>query len=124
MIDSSNNTIEPCEFTTEKVNVFVGYAEDNLFFEVVLSEIGGWQAIWDEECLAGKDKEESGKDPVSLDGQLEVLSSNDKGRDELLQKKESTVSLINEGINLIVEETVMSYEREFVPIVDKEDLVY
>ena len=70
------------------------------------------------------DKDESGKDPVSLDGQLEVLSSNDKGRDELLQKKESTVSLINEGINLIVEETVMSYEREFVPIVDKEDLVY
>ena len=53
-----------------------------------------------------------------------MLSSNDKGRDELLQKKESTVSLINEGINLIVEETAMSYEREFVPIVDKEDLVY
>ena len=36
----------------------------------------------------------------------------------------STESLINEGNNLIGEETVMSYEREFVPAKDKEDLVY
>ena len=61
---------------------------------------------------------------VSLDGHLEVLSSNDKSRDELLQKKESTESLINEGSNLIGEETIMSYEREFVPAKDKEDFAY
>ena len=34
-----------------------------------------------EECI---DKDESVEDLVSLDGQLGVLSSNDKGRDELL----------------------------------------
>ena len=61
-----------------------------------------------EECI---DKDESVEDLVSIDGQLGVLSSNDKGRDELLQKKESTESLINEDNNLIGEEIVMSYER-------------
>ena len=73
------------------------------------------------ECIG---KDESVEDLVSLDGQLGVLSSNDKGRDELLQQKESTQSLISEDNNLIGEETVMSYEREFVPGVDKENLVY
>ena len=69
-------------------------------------------------------KDESVKDLASLDGQMALLSSNDKGKDELLQQKEPTESLINEGTNLIGEETVMSYEREFVPTKDKEDLVY
>ena len=69
-------------------------------------------------------KDESVKDLVSLDGQMELLSSNDKRKNELLQQKESTESLNNEGRNLIGEETVMSYEREFVPAKDKEDLVY
>ena len=73
------------------------------------------------ECIG---KDESVKDLVSLDGQMELLSSNEKGKDELLQQKESTKSLINEGNNLIGEETVMSYEREFVPAEDKENLVY
>ena len=49
------------------------------------------------ECI-GKDG--SVEDLVSLDGQLGVLSSNDKGRDELLQQKGSTESLINEDKNL------------------------
>ena len=35
-------------------------------------------------------KDESVKDLISLDGQMELLSSNDKGKDELLQQKEST----------------------------------
>ena len=35
-----------------------------------------------ERCI---DKDESVEDLVSVDGQLGVLSSNDKGRDELLQ---------------------------------------
>ena len=61
-----------------------------------------------EECI---DKDESVEYLVSLDGQLEVFSSNDKVRDELLQQKESTKSLINEDNNLIGEETLMSYER-------------
>ena len=68
-------------------------------------------------------KDESVKDLVSLDGQMELLSSNDKVKDELLQQKESTESLINQGNNLIGEEIVMSYEREFVPVEDKEDLI-
>ena len=55
---------------------------------------------------------------------MELLSSNDKREDELLQQKESTESLINEGNNLIREETVMSYEKEFVLDEDKEYLVY
>ena len=59
-------------------------------------------------------EDESVKDLVSLDGQMELLSSNDKGKYELLQQKESTESLMNEGNNLIGEETVMSYEGEFV----------
>ena len=69
-------------------------------------------------------KYESVKYLVHLDEQMELLSSNEKIEDELLQQKESTESLINEGSNLIGEETVMSYEREFVPAKDKEDLVY
>ena len=83
VIESSNKTIEPCEFTTEKVNVFTGYEEDNLSFEVVLSEIGGWQAIWDEECLAGKDK------------------------DEVLQQKEIENSLLSDEGNTNEDEAVM-----------------
>ena len=74
-----------------------------------------------EGCI-GKDK--SVKDLISLDGHMELLSSNDKGKDELLQQKDSTEPLINEGSNIIGEDTVMSYEREFVPAEDKEDLVY
>ena len=56
-------------------------------------------------------KDEGVKYLVSLDGQMKLLSSIDKGKDELLQGKESTMSLINVGNNLIGEETVMSYER-------------
>ena len=41
-----------------------------------------------------------------------------------MQQKKSTESLINEGNNLIGEETLMSYEMEFFPSEDKEDLVY
>ena len=44
----------------------------------------------------------------SLDGQLEVLSSNDKGEYELLQQKEPVKSLINEDNNLIGENIVLS----------------
>ena len=69
-------------------------------------------------------KDECVDDLVSLDGQLEVLSSNDKGEDDLLQQKESTESLINEGNNLIGEEAVVSYEMGFVLAKDKENLVY
>ena len=69
-------------------------------------------------------KAESVKDLVNLDGQMELLSSNDKGKDELLQQKDSTEPLINEGSNIIGEETFMSYEREFVPVKDKEYFVY
>ena len=53
--ESSNKTIGSCDFKTDNVNVLAGYAEDHLYFEVALSEVGDWQAICEEECLAGKD---------------------------------------------------------------------
>ena len=52
-----------------------------------------------------------------------MLSSNDKGEDELLQQKESIESLISEGNNLIEEdETIMSRMKEPVVVKDKEQL--
>ena len=165
MIESSNKTIESCEFIADKVNVFAGIEEDNPSCEILLSEVESFQERHnDEEDVKHEDvvleeagremlllenlleksesncawkpqvnklcfnifyeemkylegcigKDESVKDLVSLDGQMELLSSNDKGKYELLQQKESTESLINEGNNIIGEETTMSYEREFV----------
>ena len=52
-------------------------------FEVVLSEVGGWQARCDEECLAGKDK------------------------DEVLQQKEIENSLLSDEGNTNEDEAVM-----------------
>ena len=162
MIESSNKTINSCEFTADKVNVFAGIEEENPSYEIVLSEVEScqeghkdeedvkhedtvleeadremlllenllekfesnceWKHQVDKLCFNSFDeemkyleacigKDNSVKDLVSLDGQMELLSSNDKSRDELLQQKESTKSLINEDNNLIGEETLMSYER-------------
>ena len=100
VIESSNKTIESCEFTTDKVNVFAGYEEDNLSFEVFLSEVGGLQARCDEDCLAGKDK------------------------DEELQQKEIKNSLLSDEVNTDEDDAIM------IPIIkpdineDKEDLNY
>ena len=58
VIESSNKTIRPCDFKTDNVNVLSSYAEDNLSFKAVLSEVGGWQARCDEECLIERDKDE------------------------------------------------------------------
>ena len=74
MIESSNKTIKSCEFTVDKVNVFAGYGEYNLSFEVVLSEVGGWKARWDEECLAGEDTDE-----VLQQKEIENSLSSDEG---------------------------------------------
>ena len=74
-----------------------------------------------QECIG---KYEIVKDSVSLDKQMGMLSSNDKGKYELLQQKGSTQSLINEGIDLIEEdETIMSRMKEPVVVKDREQLV-
>ena len=55
MTKSSNETIGSCDFKINNLNVFAGYAGDNLSFGVVLSKVGGCQARYDEECLAEED---------------------------------------------------------------------
>jgi len=72
-----------------------------------------------EECI-GKDAVV--KDSVSLDRQVGVLPSTDKGKDELLQHKGFTKSLFNEGSISNGCETVMSHLRELVLDEDKEEL--
>ena len=81
--ESSNKTIRSCDFKTDNVNVLAIYAEDNLYFEVVLSEVGGWPTRCDEECLAGRDK------------------------DEVLQQKETENSLSSDEGNANEYESVM-----------------
>ena len=49
MIESSNKTIESCEFTAGKVNVFAGIEEDNPSYEIVLSEVESCQARHNDE---------------------------------------------------------------------------
>ena len=63
--------------------MLASYAEDNLSFEVVLSEVGGWKSRCDEECLAGSDK------------------------DEVLQQKEIENSLSSDQSNANEDEVVM-----------------
>ena len=92
MIEPSNKTIESCEFTADKVNVFVGYAEDNLSFEVVLSEVGGWQARCDEECLAGRDKDE-----VLQQKEIENSLSSDEGN---ANEDEAVMHGLERGVDL------------------------
>ena len=41
--ESSNKTIRSCDFKNDNVNVLVGYAEDNLSFEVVMSDFEGYK---------------------------------------------------------------------------------
>ena len=50
VIESSNKTIESCEFNAENLHVFASCTEGNPFLGVVLSE--------EEKCLVGKDKDE------------------------------------------------------------------
>ena len=54
MTKSLNETVGSCDFKIDNLNVLTGYAEDNLSFGVVLSEVGGCQARYDEECLSEK----------------------------------------------------------------------
>lgn len=72
-----------------------------------------------EECI-GKDA--IVKDSVSLDNQMGVFPSNAKDQMELLQQKEFTKSLFNEGNISNGTKTVMSHMRELVIEEDREKL--
>ena len=95
-----NETIGSCDFKIDHLNVLAGYAEENLSFGVVLSEVGGCQARYDEECLPEEDK------------------------DDLLQHKEFINSLFNEGSNFNRDEVVMLHEMKLFLDKDKKKFPY
>jgi len=74
-----------------------------------------------EECI-GKDA--IVKDSVSLDSQMGVFPSNAKDQMELLQQKEFTKSLFNEGNISNGSETIMSHMTELVIEEDREKLAF
>ena len=100
MTKSSNETIGSCDFKIDNLNVVARYAEDNLYFGIVLSEVGGCQARYDEECLSEKDM------------------------DELFQQHKFINSLFNEGSNFNRDEVVMIHKMKLVLDKDKEELAY
>ena len=105
VIESSNKTIRPCDFKTDNVNVLASYVEDNLYFEVVLIEVGGWKERCDEECLARKDKDE-----VLQQKEIENSLSSDEGntnKDEAIM-----LPMMKPDINEVKEELTYLHGQE------------
>jgi hypothetical protein len=100
MTKSSNKTVGSCGFKIHELCVIRSFGEDKPSFGIILDEVESCKAIYDEECLSEEDKE------------------------ELLQQKEFTNSLLNERSIFNGDETVMSCMRDPVIEKEKEELAY
>ena len=58
MIESSREIMRSCGFTTEKVCMNVGIAEDKPSYGTVLSEPESCQEKYDDDCLSNEDQVE------------------------------------------------------------------
>lgn len=89
MVESSNEIMRSCGFTTDKVCVNAGIAEDKLVYGTVLNEAESCQAKYDDEFL-------------SNENQVEIL-----------QHKDFINSMFSGGNIIDKDETVLTYDKKF-----------
>jgi len=100
VIESSNEIMRSHGFTNDKLWVNAGIAEDKPPYGTILNEARIFQVKYDDDCLSNEDQV------------------------ELLQQKEFINSLLSEGNIFSRDETIISYDKEFVIGKDKEELAF
>ena len=100
VIESSNEIMRSCGFTTDKLCVNAGIAEDKPSYRTTLNEAESFQAKYDDDCLSNGDLV------------------------ELLQQKEFINSLLSGGYIFSRDETVMSYDNKFSIGKNNEELIF